>query len=227
MQGITDQMETSLAEAEQTKQDQAEERRASARHEREQAELGAQQEEAAEHERGSCRAPHPRGRPCRALRRRRGRLDGQRERAPNYPGRQREHPACRDGIGVTAHHWVSVLGYVARDGRVAAEPADPEPQCEYLVHKPGDQGHVREGAGNPARREMLTVGTRKVSTGTTHIRRYVVETPVEKQVSLVRERVVVERRRPVTDKISGEMLTECTVEVAETDESRSWARPYA
>ena len=70
----------------------------------------------------------------------------------------------------------------------------------------------------PLAEEILTVGTRKVSTGTTRIRRYVVETPVEKQVNLVRERVVVERRRPVTDKASGEMLTELTVEVTETDE---------
>ncbi len=48
--------------------------------------------------------------------------------------------------------------------------------------------------------------------------RYVVETPVEKQVALVRERVVVERRRPATDKVNGEALTETTVEVVETDE---------
>jgi hypothetical protein len=37
-------------------------------------------------------------------------------------------------------------------------------------------------------------------------------------VTLVHERVVVERRRPRIDKISGEMLTELTVEVVETDE---------
>ena len=50
VQGITDKMETSLAKAEQTKQDQAEERRASARYERKQAEPKAEQEEPAEHE---------------------------------------------------------------------------------------------------------------------------------------------------------------------------------
>ena len=66
--------------------------------------------------------------------------------------------------------------------------------------------------------EILSVGTRKVNSGTTRVRRYVVETPVEKQVTLVHERVVVERRRPRIDKISGEMLTELTVEVVETDE---------
>ena len=70
----------------------------------------------------------------------------------------------------------------------------------------------------PLAEEVLTIGTQKVSAGTTRVHRYVVETPVEKQVTLVRERVVVERRRLVTDKISGEMLTELTVEVTETDE---------
>ena len=66
--------------------------------------------------------------------------------------------------------------------------------------------------------EILTVGTRKVNSGTTRVRRYVVETPIEKPVTLVDERVVVERRRPRIDQVSGEMLTELTVEVVETDE---------
>jgi stress response protein YsnF len=70
----------------------------------------------------------------------------------------------------------------------------------------------------PLAEEVLTVGTHKVSAGTTRVHRYVVETPVEKQVTLVRERVVVERRRPVSDKVGGELLTELTVEVTETDE---------
>jgi iron-sulfur cluster repair protein YtfE (RIC family) len=50
VQGITEKMETSLAETEQAKHDQAEERRSIARRERVQAELQFQQEEAAEHE---------------------------------------------------------------------------------------------------------------------------------------------------------------------------------
>ncbi len=65
---------------------------------------------------------------------------------------------------------------------------------------------------------MLAVGTQKVSTGMTCSRRYVVEMPVERQVTLVRERVVVERRRPVTDRVSGEILTEITLKITETDE---------
>lgn len=54
----------------------------------------------------------------------------------------------------------------------------------------------------PLAEEVLTVGKHKVSAGTTRVHPYVVQTPVERQVSLVQERVVVERRRPVTDKVS-------------------------
>ncbi len=45
-----------------------------------------------------------------------------------------------------------------------------------------------------------------------------VEAPVEQEVSLAEERVVVERRRPVTDAATGETLTEVTIEVTETAE---------
>ena len=70
----------------------------------------------------------------------------------------------------------------------------------------------------PLAEEVLVVGKQTVNTGTARIRRYTVETPVEQQVSLVRERVVVERRRPATNKLTGEALTELTIEVVETDE---------
>ena len=45
--------------------------------------------------------------------------------------------------------------------------------------------------------ENLSVGKRSVSGGTTRVRRYVVETPVEEQVALKGEKVVVDRH-PVT-----------------------------
>jgi uncharacterized protein (TIGR02271 family) len=69
----------------------------------------------------------------------------------------------------------------------------------------------------PLGEEELLVGKRTVNRGTTRIRRYVVETPVEKPVSLHDERVIVERRRPVTGE-AGDALTEKTVEVTETSE---------
>jgi stress response protein YsnF len=70
----------------------------------------------------------------------------------------------------------------------------------------------------PLGEETLEVGKRTENRGTTRIRRFVVETPVERQVTLQSERVVVERRRPVSDKVTGEILTELTVEVVETEE---------
>ena len=46
-----------------------------------------------------------------------------------------------------------------------------------------------------------------------------VENPVERPVSLREERVVVERRKPVTDSATGDALTEKTIEVRETSEA--------
>ena len=45
--------------------------------------------------------------------------------------------------------------------------------------------------------ESLVVGKRMVNRGTTRIRRYVVETPVEAQVTLHSEKVLVERREAI------------------------------
>ena len=70
----------------------------------------------------------------------------------------------------------------------------------------------------PLAEETLIVGKHTVNSGTTTVRRYVVETPTEQQVTLYDEKVVVERRRPVTDAATGETLTELTVEMVETSE---------
>jgi len=70
----------------------------------------------------------------------------------------------------------------------------------------------------PLGEEVLEVGKRTENRGIARIHRYVVETPVEQQVTLQSERVVVERRRPVSDRVTGEVLTEVTVEVIETAE---------
>ena len=66
--------------------------------------------------------------------------------------------------------------------------------------------------------ESLVVGKRVVNRGTTRIRRYVVETPVEEQVRLHSEKVVVERR-PVTDARPGTVdFSDKTLAMTETDE---------
>jgi stress response protein YsnF len=66
--------------------------------------------------------------------------------------------------------------------------------------------------------ETLIVGKQTVTSGTTTVRRFVVETPVEQQVSLYEEKVIVERRKPVTDAATGETLTELAIEMIETNE---------
>ena len=67
--------------------------------------------------------------------------------------------------------------------------------------------------------ETLAVGKRAVNRGTTRVRRYVVETPVEESVSLHDEHVSVERR-PVTDgrAVSSDSFGDKVIEVTETAE---------
>ena len=67
--------------------------------------------------------------------------------------------------------------------------------------------------------ESLSVGKRAVAGGTTRIRRFVVETPVEEQVSLHSERVTMDRR-PVTDgrTVGNADFTDKSIEMTETNE---------
>jgi uncharacterized protein (TIGR02271 family) len=65
--------------------------------------------------------------------------------------------------------------------------------------------------------EDLSVGKRSVSGGTTRVRRYVVETPVEEQVALRGEKVVVDRR-PVSGGPPAAEFTDKTIEMTEVNE---------
>ena len=67
--------------------------------------------------------------------------------------------------------------------------------------------------------ESLAVGKRVVNRGGTRVRRYVVETPVEENVTLRDERVVLERR-PVTDgrPIGADEFGDRTIEMTESTE---------
>ncbi len=84
-------------------------------------------------------------------------------------------------------------------------------------------GYTGATAGEPGTiqlsEETLAVGKRAINRGTTRVRRYVVETPVEEQVNLHEERVTVERR-PVTDgrPVTGDSFGDKTIEVTETAE---------
>jgi uncharacterized protein (TIGR02271 family) len=67
--------------------------------------------------------------------------------------------------------------------------------------------------------EQLTVGKRLINRGTTHIRRFVVETPVEENVTLRSERVSIDRRPASAGaRVDDADFTDRTIEVAETDE---------
>jgi uncharacterized protein (TIGR02271 family) len=72
----------------------------------------------------------------------------------------------------------------------------------------------------PLAEEKIEVGKRTVDRGTTRIRRYVVQTPVERDVTLHGERVTIERRRPVSEGMGAPSgaFEERTVEVHETEE---------
>jgi uncharacterized protein (TIGR02271 family) len=76
-----------------------------------------------------------------------------------------------------------------------------------------------EGGTIQLAEESLSVGKRAVSGGTTRIRRYTVETPVEEQVSLRDETVTMERR-PVTDgrPVGSAEFSDKVVEMTETRE---------
>ena len=72
----------------------------------------------------------------------------------------------------------------------------------------------------PVGEETLNVGTRRVAGETTRVRRLVVETPVEQDVSLREERVDVERRRPTGAASSATqgILTETAIEMSDSFE---------
>ena len=71
----------------------------------------------------------------------------------------------------------------------------------------------------PLAEEQLEVGKRMVDRGVTRVRRYVVERPVEQDVTLRGERVTIERRRPIeTTRSPGQAFEERVVEVHETEE---------
>jgi uncharacterized protein (TIGR02271 family) len=81
---------------------------------------------------------------------------------------------------------------------------------------------VAPGGGEevvPLAEEQLTVGKRLVNRGSTRIRRFVIETPVEEAVTLRSEHVSVERRPVASDiKVTDADFTERTIEVTETGE---------
>src|SRR5689334_9505160 len=210
VQGVTEKMEAGLAEAEQARQAEAEERRAKARQEREeaefmarQAELRAEQSQTAERERQEAEARAEKtarrvveaaGRPVEAA------TETARQATRMVTGKAEASGNAPSLTEMFFWPWMGALQGLQQASSAAAR--GPSGMEEVI----------------PLGEEVLEVSKRAENRGTARIHRYVVETPVEQQVTLQSERVVVERRRPVDDKVTGEILTEVTVEVVETAE---------
>jgi uncharacterized protein (TIGR02271 family) len=102
-------------------------------------------------------------------------------------------------------------------GRVASA-APPEVVSGSAIPAPATAGKGEEVI--PLSEEQLDVGKRTVDRGTTRIRRYVVEKPVEQDVKLRGERVTVERRTLIGAEAApgAGAFEERVVEVRETAE---------
>ena len=71
----------------------------------------------------------------------------------------------------------------------------------------------------PLTEEQIVVGKRLVDRGTTRVRRFVVETPVQEQVTLHSEHATIERRPASSNaRVSDTDFTDRVIEVRETDE---------
>jgi hypothetical protein len=215
VQGVTDKMEAGIAEAEQAKQDEAEERRAKARQEREEAEFLARQAELREQEDAKAE-----------------REQAAAEQRVRAQARQVADAALKPVTAMAKAVDEAARQTNATFGAEAGRTQSPALALTNMFMWPwlGAMQSAQQNGSTKARgvsgmeeaillgEEVLEVGKRTENRGTARIRRFVVETPIERQVTLQSERVVVERRRPVSDKVTGEILTEVTVEIVETEE---------
>ena len=198
VQGIVEKMEGSLAEADQARQNEAEERRAAARREREereQAELLAQQEQQAEQERQAA-ARHAEKSARAAVRATAQAAVATVEAVAE--GTQRATERALQATSTAVEHTAAATSTAPRTGFLfwdAMFGLSGGSSSREVAPRTASIPASRQVPGNeeviPLAEEILVVGKRTVNTGTTRIRRYVVETPVEQDVSLVRERVVV------------------------------------
>jgi len=215
VQGVTDKMEAGIAEAEQAKQDEAEERRAKARQEREEAEFLARQAELREQEDATTE-----------------REQAAAEQRVRAQARQVADAALKPVTAMAKAVDEAARQTTATFGAEAGRTQSPALALTNMFMWPwlGAMQSAQQNGSTKARgvsgmeeviplgEEVLEVGKRTENRGTARIRRFVVEIPIERQVTLQSERVVVERRRPVSDKVTGEILTEVTVEIVETEE---------
>jgi stress response protein YsnF len=203
-QAVVETIEAGKAEIETAKRAEAEQRRAEARREREEAErLVEEQRQAAHREKEARKAA-----------RQTAEAVTQASEAVAESSREVVRSAA-EGVQRLAtaplssgsQFWDAMFGMwsvpQSRSGNARAADVERSSRAEEVI---------------PLAEETLIVGKHLVTSGTTTVRRYVVENPVEKRVELYDEKVIVERRRPVTDAATGEILTEVTVEMIETSE---------
>lgn len=218
-QTVAEKFETGLAEADQAKQDEAEERRVAARRQREQAEIEAQTEETGQQERAAAES-------------RSQKMADQTAQA----ARLTAETVLRTSEAATESMHQTVRGIAAGAQRVVAAPFSPFFFWDLMLGASRGLQERSVNAGDtrrfpvardaeqtadeviPLMEETLVVGKRIVNSGTTRVRRFAVESAVEQQVALYDEKIVVERRRPMTDAVTGERFTELTIEVVETSE---------
>ena len=207
-QAVVEKIESEKAEIEEAKQAEAEQRRADARHEREQAEeLLAQEQEAAKREQEARKAA-----------RQTAEAVAQTTEAVAESSRKVVQSAAQSvqrlataPLTSGSQFWDAMFGMWGLQPSRSVSLV-PNTQASNV------QQSSRAEEVIPLAEETLTVGKHTVNSGTTTVRRYVVENPVEQRVELYDEKVVVERRKPVTDANTGETLTEVTVEMIETSE---------
>ncbi|MGG5823410.1 hemerythrin domain-containing protein [Falsiroseomonas sp. HW251] len=238
VQGVAEKIEAGRAEAEQAREQEAEDRRAQARQEREQADQAREQAEAeasrqreqeeaeSRRQREELRAQHQAERQVRETARHVADAAVRPAKMATDMARQMTRvattaseaamPSRATAVSLTELFFAPWMGMM--------QGMQQQPQRQQLQQRqPSPQQPVRQAPANAEEvialgEEVLEVGKRTEARGTARIHRFVVETPVERQVTLTSERVVVERRRPQRDARTGEVLTEVTVEVIETAE---------
>jgi len=201
-QAIVENIEAGKAEVEQAKRAEAEQRRAEARQEREQAERqAAEEQEAATRERQAREATRETAKEVAKA----GQAAIESASQVSRGAAESAQRVATASMSTGSALWDTMFGmWGVPQGRAVARSQNVESDEQEEVI--------------PLAEETLIVGKHTVENGRTTVRRFVVETPVEEQVSLYEERVVVERRKPVTDAVTGETLTELTVEMIETSE---------
>jgi stress response protein YsnF len=203
-QAVVEAIEAEKAGIETAKRAEAEQRRAEARREREEAEeLAEEQKQAARREKEARKAA-----------RQTAEAVAQTSEAVAESSREIVQSAAESAgrlviapLSSGSQFWDAMFGMwsvpQSRSGNARSSGVEQSSRAEEVI---------------PLAEETLIVGKQLVNSGTTTVRRYVVESPVEQKVELYDEKVVVERRKPVTDAVTGEILTEVTVEMFETSE---------